>query len=228
MSLLGKMWTAVRGKANEAGEAFVDANALTILDQEIRDSDQALAQARDSVSEVAAKRSIAEKELAAITADIDKYTEQARACLAKGEEDLARQCAERVIELQGSAERKEASVNNLKATETQLRANVLKIDDRIKKLKSEVETVRANEAVLKAQASISKSQSGMSSRLGNAADSLQRIKERQEMARLKMEEADKLDRASTGADLDDMLAKAGISKSGKSADDLLSSLKGNA
>ena len=35
--VLTKLWTALRGAANEAGEAAVDANATRILDQEIRD-----------------------------------------------------------------------------------------------------------------------------------------------------------------------------------------------
>ena len=38
MSILTKIFTLLRGGANEAGQAVVDANALRILDQEIRDA----------------------------------------------------------------------------------------------------------------------------------------------------------------------------------------------
>ena len=84
MSLLKKIWTGVRGKAHETGEAIVDANALAILDQEIRDADSALAKARDQLSLIAAKRSLAEKECNELGAEKDKYLNAARASLEKG------------------------------------------------------------------------------------------------------------------------------------------------
>ena len=37
--MLSKIMTALRGKANESGQAVVDSQALRILDQEIRDSE---------------------------------------------------------------------------------------------------------------------------------------------------------------------------------------------
>ena len=45
--IVTKLWTALRGAANEAGEFAVDANATRILDQEIRDADTELRQARE-------------------------------------------------------------------------------------------------------------------------------------------------------------------------------------
>ena len=41
MSMLAKLSALFRGTAHEAGQAVVDANALKILDQEIRDADTA-------------------------------------------------------------------------------------------------------------------------------------------------------------------------------------------
>ena len=45
-SIWSKLFTALRGGANEVGEAIVDQQALRILDQEIRDADSALSNAR--------------------------------------------------------------------------------------------------------------------------------------------------------------------------------------
>lgn len=39
MNVWSKLLTALRGGANEMGEAVVDSQALRILDQEIRDAD---------------------------------------------------------------------------------------------------------------------------------------------------------------------------------------------
>ena len=48
MSMLAKLSALFRGTAREAGQAVVDANALKILDQEIRDADTAQGKAREA------------------------------------------------------------------------------------------------------------------------------------------------------------------------------------
>ena len=63
MSIFTKLITLFRGTAHEAGAAVVDANALKILDQEIRDADNALGRARDDLATLVAKRRMIEKEL---------------------------------------------------------------------------------------------------------------------------------------------------------------------
>ena len=49
MAIFKKLVTALRGGINEAGEAIVDTQALRILDQEIRDADSELKQAKESL-----------------------------------------------------------------------------------------------------------------------------------------------------------------------------------
>jgi len=46
MSIWAKVATAIRGGVSEAGEAIADNQALRILDQEIRDADNALLKTR--------------------------------------------------------------------------------------------------------------------------------------------------------------------------------------
>ena len=48
MAIFKKLVTALRGGINEAGETIVDTQALRILDQEIRDADNELKQAKRS------------------------------------------------------------------------------------------------------------------------------------------------------------------------------------
>jgi phage shock protein A len=55
MSILKKLFTAVRGGAREAGEAIVDANGIRIFEQEIADAQNALHRAKKSLTEVMAK-----------------------------------------------------------------------------------------------------------------------------------------------------------------------------
>lgn len=226
MGLFNKIWTGIRGHAHEAGQGVVDANALTILDQEIRDADKALSNARDQLSLIAAKRAMADKEVNDLQADREKYLDGAKKALVKGDEDLARRAAERVAAIDQELTAKRQVVDDYQSSETQMRQTVSAIEAKIKSLKQQVETVKANEAVIKAQAAVASSHSGMNSKLGNASESLKRIKERQAMQKHRMAEAEKLDQAASGADLDAALAAAGITGSKTSADDILASLKG--
>ena len=61
--MFSKLITLLRGGAYDAGAAVVDANALRILDQEIRDADNALGKARDDLAALVARRRIVEKEI---------------------------------------------------------------------------------------------------------------------------------------------------------------------
>ena len=63
MSMLSKLSALFRGSAHEAGQAVVDKNALRILDQEIRDADNAQSKARDDLAGLVARRRSAENEL---------------------------------------------------------------------------------------------------------------------------------------------------------------------
>ena len=50
MSILKKMFTALRGGVREVGESIVDANGIRIFEQEIEDAKNALNKAKTSIS----------------------------------------------------------------------------------------------------------------------------------------------------------------------------------
>ena len=63
MGLLKKIFTAIRGGATEAGEAFVDANSIRILEQEIKDADNHITKAKQDLTTVIAKEMAASREI---------------------------------------------------------------------------------------------------------------------------------------------------------------------
>ncbi len=83
MSMWSKLFALIRGGAYDAGATVVDANALRILDQEIRDADSALGKARDNLSALVARRRILEKEVASFREQALKYESSARAAVAR-------------------------------------------------------------------------------------------------------------------------------------------------
>jgi len=63
MAILNKLITALRGGINDVGESIVDSQALRILDQEIRDADAELKQAKESLANIMAQQKLADKQV---------------------------------------------------------------------------------------------------------------------------------------------------------------------
>ncbi|KQZ18939.1 PspA/IM30 family protein [Caulobacter sp. Root1472] len=224
MSIWNKLFTLGRAGAHEATAAVVDANALRILDQEIRDADTAQGKARDDMATLVARRRILEKEVAGFRDQVTKYEASARAAVQKGDMDLARQVAQRIADLEQDIALKEPQIGDMRTAEDQLHTAITATDRRIETLRREVEVVKVNESVQKAQAAVSARGAGAGASLGSAADSLARIKERQMIRGERIKAAGELEDRRTGADLDEKLRLAGILPGQSSADDILARL----
>jgi phage shock protein A len=224
MSIWNKLFTLGRAGAHEATSAVVDANALRILDQEIRDADAAQGKARDDMATLVARRRILEKEVASFRDQVAKYESSARAAVTKGDMDLARQVAQRIADLESDIALKDPQIGDMRTAEDQLHTAISATDRRIETLRREVEVVKVNESVQKAQASVAARGAGAGSSLGSAADSLARIKERQAIRGERIKAAGELEDRRTGADLDEKLRLAGILPGQSSADDVLARL----
>ena len=224
MSMWKNLVTMVRGTAHEAGQSVVDARALTILDQQMRDAASAQAKARDDLATLTARRRMVEKDVEALASQRDKYEASARAAIARGDMDLARQVAERLSTIEQDGSAKLPQVAEMRAAEDRMRAIIQSGDSKIEALRREVDVVRANDSVQKAQAAVSSNYGGTLSQLGSAAESLQRMKERQAIQGEKFRAAAELEDSRTGADLDAKLQAAGLLPGASSADDILARL----
>ncbi len=224
MSIWRKLFTLGRAGAHEATSAVVDANAIRILDQEIRDADTAQAKARDNLATLVARRRIQENDVKSLREQVAKYENSARAAVTKGDMDLARQVAQRIADLESDIALKEPQIGGMREAEDQLHTAIAATDRRIDTLKREVEVVKVNESVQRAQAAVTARGAGAGASLGSAADSLARIKERQMVRGEKIKAAGELEDRRTGADLDEKLRVAGILPGQSSADDILARL----
>ena len=224
MSMLAKLSALFRGTAHEAGQSLVDANALKILDQEIRDADNAQGKARDDLSGLVARRRMAENELQSFSEQIAKYESSARSALGQGKTDLAREVAVRIAELETEIGTRGPLIEGMKQAEARLRQAIAATDQKIETLKREVDIVKVNDSVQRAQTSVALQSQGAHSRIGSAADSLQRIKHKQAVQEEKLRAGQELEDRRTGADLDAKLKEAGILPGHSSADDILARL----
>jgi phage shock protein A len=222
MSMWSKLFTLGRAGAHKATSAVVDANALRILDQEIRDADKAQGKARDDLAGLVARRRILEAEVDSFRAQAAKYEASARIAVDKGNMDLARQVAQRIADLEQDIAVKAPQIADMRQAEDQIHAAISATDRKIDQLRREVEVVKVNESVQKAQATVAAAGAGSS--IGSAAQSLARIRERQLIRGEKIRAAGELEDRRTGADLDEQLRLAGILPGQSSADDVLARL----
>lgn len=225
MSIFSKLITLFRGTAHEAGAAVVDANALRILDQEIRDADNALARARDDLATLVAKRRMTEKEVQNLKDQSARYENSARAALSKGDEALATEVAQRIAELEGEIALKTPQLADMRTAEERMHQTIAQTQQKVENLRREIDVVKVNDSVQRAQAAVASRGGSATAALGSAADSLKRIKERQAVQDEKFRAAGELEDRRTGADLDAKLAAAGILPGHTSASDILARLK---
>lgn len=226
MSVWGKLFTAVRGGANEAGEAIVDSQAMRILDQELRDADNSLRKARGDLANMMATAKRIEKRVEATKAKEARDIENARAAMDAGREDLARAVAERVATSRAELQRDEADLAQMQQKQQVMLRTVKETEQRIAAMKREVESVKATESLQKAQKAIASSHAGVNSRLGSAMGSLDRIKDRQEQMSARLEAGEEMAMLESGADLDKQLLEAGIGGRTSSADSILAEISG--
>lgn len=226
MNVWSKLLTALRGGANEMGEAVVDGQALRILDQEIRDADLELRKSKEALAEIMAKQKLAAERAGKSTAKVEEYEQYALKALEAGNEALAQEVAGKIanLEVEQAAEREQSEA--YAASVAQLRKAVSQAEANIKRMKQQVDTVKATESVQKAQMAVAQRFGGSQAKLHTAVESLERIKLKQAERAAKMEATAEL-AAEAGADdsLDAKLRAAGIVAQSNSADSVLARLK---
>lgn len=225
MNIWSKLLTALRGGVNEVGETLVDGQALRILDQEIRDSDLELRRSKEALAEIMAKHKLAEDRLAKSKAKVAEYEAYAIKALESGDENLAREVAAKIATLEGSRDSDEQQAQQFAASIADLRKAIVQAEGNIKRLKQQVDTVKATESVQRAQATVANRYSGSQSKLQNALDSLERIKQKQAERGARMEAAAELAKDEGQDALDVKLREAGIIADAASAESVLERLK---
>ncbi|WP_282095612.1 PspA/IM30 family protein [Epibacterium ulvae] len=205
MSVWSKLVTAFKGKANSAAEAAVDANLMTILDQEMREAKQAISKARDEKSRMSANRVLKEKSVAELMSEIERRTEAARKAKGQGDEALAVEIIESVLKLRDKAESEQALADQYRQTEDGMDQALRQSQTRVETLQRKIETAKANESLIAAQKASSINTNSSDTKLANAMDSLERLEQRQAHQQAMLQAADEEARQLDGSDLEDKI-----------------------
>jgi phage shock protein A len=233
--VLTKLWSALRGAANEAGEAAVDANATRILDQEIRDADSELREARIALSAMMAKQSVEQNHLAEKQAKLEEYAGYIRQTLAKQKAAqaagqaadvtrhaaLAQEVASKYAEQEALIKATQSVITEYGKNIDVLKQKIAAGETAIRTLKQRADTVKAKQHVIKASAAVAAASSGTDTHARSALESLERIERRQEEALAQIDAANSVAAESTGEALEERLRKAGVIPSASAASDVL-------
>lgn len=225
MNVWAKMITALRGGVNEAGEAVIDSQALRILDQELRDAADELKASKDSLAAIIARQKLSEEKAGRLKESITENEGYALKAMEKGDDKLAHDVAEKIADLETQLKLEEETGAGYASSANDLRTAIQAAERDITRMKQQVDTVKATDSVQRAQAAVSERHSGSNSKLRTAVDSLERIKERQDLRSAQMSAARDLANDLGDGSLENRLEKAGIKPHGKSADDVLARLK---
>ncbi len=225
MSVWKKLVTAIKGGANEAAEAVADNQALRILDQEIREAKEELRKSDNSLTQIMAKRKLAEQKVKSLSSSVNEYEGHARKAAAN-DHQLALECAQKVVELQGQADAEQTFVDQFNKTEVNLRQSISQAKTNLRRMEQQIDMVKATESVQKAQAAVSSRHLGANSKMKTAAESLQRIQEKQNQRSAELESAEELAADESGSDLEARLKAAGVVGATTNADDALARILG--
>lgn len=127
--------TLVRGRSHDAVQALEDANALSILRQQLRDAAAGVEAARRSVAVVMAYAERERKSLPRINAQIADLEGRAIAALTQGREDLATEAAAAIAQLEAERTTTETALATYETEIARLRDELSGAELRLRDLK---------------------------------------------------------------------------------------------
>lgn len=225
MSLLTKIFTAVRGGAREAGEAVVDANGLRIFEQEIKDAENALEKAKRDLTQVMAHEMQENRKIESVQADIAKHEGYAAKALEKNDEALALEIAQKIADFQGELQIHEKARAQFSAHAERLKAMIKQTGKALTDMQRQLVMVKTTDSVQKATTAITQNYAAGSSKLLTAKESLDRIKQKQQNLEDRLAAGEALQDEMNGKSLEMRMRESGIIESDTKAQDILAQIK---
>ncbi|AVA26625.1 PspA/IM30 family protein (plasmid) [Rhizobium sp. CB3171] len=222
--MFNSILTLIRGRAYDAEQAFIDRNAVPLLAQQIRDAASAIQSARRAVAVAIAQNEQEKSQHMAITARIADLETRAIAALQKGSDELAREAAEAIAQLEAERDASEKAQAQFIQTIGKLKATVRASEARLQQLQRGERLARATEQTQKLNA-VSDAAAGLVT-LDEAEETLARLQAYQNRCEITASAMKEMDAASRPEIVIEKLASAGFGAPlGPSADGVLARLR---
>jgi phage shock protein A len=176
MSLFQRAHDIMAAKANKALDAaekpdeMLDLSYEQMLDQ--------ITRVRRGLVDIAASRKRIELQEQQLQHSVDHLQDQAKAALAQGREDLAREALSRKAVAEGQIAGLEPQHQQLTEEEEKLGQGLAALQQRVNNFRSQKEVLKAQYTAASAESSINESVAGISSTLGDSGAALERAQDK--------------------------------------------------
>jgi phage shock protein A len=208
--MLRTLTTLLRGAAAEAEEAIFDANAIRVLQQQLRDAAGALEHCKRELACAMAHQASEERAVSALAERIAELEASARQAIAAGRDDLAQDVATVIAANEDERAERAAAVERFGSDVRRLKQISEDARRRLQDLRRGLETARAQDALRRAGANGRRAIVAGSGALREAEATLGKIRELQARDEDVSAALDELERKESGRDLTDRLAQAGF------------------
>ncbi len=224
-NIFQKLVTLVKGGATQAGEAIIDANAITIFEQEIKDGQSNLDKAKKDLTLVMAKSMDAGRKISSLNADIAKHESYVEKALSKDDENLALEIAGKITEFEADLQIQQGAKDQYDTHIKRLKSQIKDTQQGLDKMTRELTMVKTTESVQKASQAISSNYASSGSKALSAKESLNRIKARQQETEDRLVAGEALRTEFEGESLEDKLRANGIIEDNSGASSVLDRIK---
>ncbi len=176
MTLFQRAHDIVAAKANKALDAAEQPDEMLDLSYE-QMLDQ-ITQVRRGLVDIAASRKQIELQEQQFQHSVDHLQDQAKAALAQGKEDLAREALSRKAAAQAQIDGMETQHQQLSEQEEKLEHTLDALQKRVNDFRTQKEVMKAQYAAAKAETSVNESVAGISTDLGDSGAALQRAQDK--------------------------------------------------
>ena len=218
MSLFQRAHDLLAAKANKALDAaekpdeMLDLSYEQMLDQ--------ITRVRQALVTIAASRKQIELQEQQLQHSADHLTDQAKAALAQGREDLAREPLSRKAAAQAQIDGMESQHEQLTEEEQKMEETLQALQRRVNTFRTQKEVLKAQYAAASAESSVNESVAGISSTLGDSGEALRRAQDKIAVMQARAGALDELLQSGVledvGGDTDDIQKE--LDEAGTSAD----------
>src|ERR1700745_3896312 len=166
----------LNAKANKALDAAEKPDEM--LDLSYEQMLDHLTQVRQALVTVAASRKRIELQEQQLQHSADHLQEQAKAALAAGQEDLAREALQRRATAQSQIDGMESQHEQLNEEQQKLEQTLAALQERVNQFRTQKETLKAQYTAASAETAVNESVAGISTTLGDSGATLQQAQDK--------------------------------------------------
>jgi phage shock protein A len=227
MTLFQRAHEIVQAKANKALDAAEKPDEM--LDLSYEQMLDHLTEVRRALVDIAASRKRIELQETQLRHTVDHLQDQARAALAQGNDELAKEALSRKAAAQAQVDDMDAQHAQLAEQETKLEQTLSQLQQKVNQFRTSKEVMKAQYTAAQAMTSVGESATGISTAFGDSGAELQRAQDKIAMMQARAGAMDELLQSGVledvGGSTDDIQAELDEAGSAAQADKELAALK---